>query len=102
MKTASYRLIFAILVLCGVNGNASAATPMPGKGGLNVPAECAGSIALNDQSRTAPDARAGAVIAAEPPEELVLEDYLEWHGRVAGGSALNVLMPWAELHHNAN
>jgi len=102
MKTASYQLIFAILVLCGVNGNVSAATPAPGKGGLNVPAECGGTIALNDQARPESEVRAGAVIAAEPPEELVLEDYLEWHGRVAGGSALNVLMPWAALHHNAN
>ncbi len=102
MKSTNYSLFFAILVAGVVNGAASAATPAPCRGGVKAPPACAANGMNHDVPRVVLDVRAGAVVATEVPADASLNDYLEWHGRVATGSAFSLLMPWAALHQNAN
>lgn len=102
MKSKGFSWFFAVLICCMVNGNASAATPAPCRAGLKAPPACA-VIGMNqDNPRVVLDEKAGAMVSAEVPTDSSLDDFLEWHGRVAAGSAFSVLMPWAALHHNAN
>ena len=102
MSFNGFSLFFAGLVYCMVNGNAFAATPAPCRAGLKAPPACA-VIGMNqDNPRVVLDEKAGAIVAPEASAVSSLDDFLEWHGRVAAGSAFSVLMPWAALHHNAN
>ena len=102
MKSTNYSLSFAILVVCVVSGGASAATPAPCREGVKAPPECAGKAMSPYGPSVVLDGNAVTVVSAEVSANPSLDDYLEWHGRVAVGSALSVLMPWAALHQNAN
>ena len=102
MKSTNYSLSFAILVVCVVSGGASAATPAPCRAGVKAPPECAGKAMSPYGPSVVLDGNAVTVVPAEVSANPSLDDYLEWHGRVAVGSALSVLMPWAALHQNAN
>ena len=102
MKSNSYSLFLAILLACLVNGNVFAATPAPCRAGVKAPQECT-VIGMNqDNPHVVLDIKAGAVMPADASTDSLLNDYLEWHGRVAAGSVFSVLMPWAALHQNAN
>lgn len=103
MKCTSFRLLSAMFVACVVSGTALAATPTPCRAGVKVPAECAGKVMPPDGPRVVVvlDGQAGAA-PVQVPAAPSLDDYLEWHGRVAAGSAFSELMPWAALHLNAN
>ncbi len=102
MKSTSYSLLFALLVCCGVNGIVSAATPAPCRTGVKAPAECAVNGMNPDAPHVVLDGQAAPAVPAAAPADPALDVYLEWHGRVAAGSAFSILMPWAALHHNAN